>query len=197
MRGIGIGIGLGPDKSIGNSGGIAGSPPAWLLTLAMALPALGLGFPGPTSAQEFKDLSACKPGVAVMNRSNVRGTVLFPGDGMCRVRWQDGSETFAMVWMLRPAGASSTTAERLLPGVYPCYSGSSYLFMDLRILNASTYADRSGKQGRFRLDPVSKRMQFSSGPLQGANGQLMDGPRIGLNMNGGSFYNVTCSLKRS
>jgi hypothetical protein len=37
---------------------------------------------------------------------------------------------------------------------------------------------------------------FSSGPLREASAKLLVGPRMGLNMNGGSFYNTTCGLKK-
>lgn len=36
-----------------------------------------------------------------------------------------------------------------------------------------------------------------TGPLASANGKVLPGSRIGLNMNGGNFFNTTCSRSRS
>ncbi|MGZ8230877.1 MAG: hypothetical protein ACXWUS_14665, partial [Burkholderiales bacterium] len=60
----------------------------------------------------------------------------------------------------------------------------------------TSYRDKQGKQGRYKLDAASGTIVFETGPLTKANAKLLAGPKIGLNMSGGSFFNTTCSLKK-
>jgi hypothetical protein len=164
------------------------TPMRWLLAMPMVLPVL------PSAAAEFKKNSDCVPGIQVSDRNDRTGTVLALDNGMCKVGFPDGSERSYLVWMLRPAGAGAQAQDRLVPGTYPCYSSGNYLFMDVVIQDGSRY--RSGKgSGEYRLEKDGT-LDFISGPLQEASAKLLPGPRIGLNMDGGSFYNTSCSLKK-
>ncbi|MBL8311993.1 MAG: hypothetical protein JNL19_16345 [Burkholderiales bacterium] len=69
----------------------------------------------------------------------------------------------------------------------------NHAFIDIHIDSASRYRDKSGKSGTHRKDE-SQKIAFT-GSLAAANAKLRPGPRIGLNMNCGNFYNITCSLK--
>jgi hypothetical protein len=97
-----------------------------------------------------------------------------------------------------PATASSASAGGDLPaGKYACYmlSGNTlnYAFIDIHIESSSRYSDGKGKSGTYKI-AADDKITFT-GPLASANAKLLPGPRIGLNMNGGSFYNTSCSKK--
>ena len=147
-------------------------------------------------AQEFKTSEECKPGMAVMSRQNVQGTVVAIDGPYCKVLWPDGKQTTAFAWSLRPAGAGTNTTDRLVNGTYPCYSGSNFLFMEIRIDGPDAYQDGKGSKGKYQLDPKTQEIRFLSGPYKEAKGKLLPGPRIGMNMTGGGFYSVTCSPKK-
>jgi hypothetical protein len=57
-------------------------------------------------------------------------------------------------------------------------------------------ATSRANKGTYKLDDSTGKIVFESGPLTKANAKLLAGPKIGLNMNGGSFFNTTCSLKK-
>ncbi len=68
--------------------------------------------------------------------------------------------------------------------------------MDIQIDGPDTYRDKNGNKGKYQLDAKTGKIVFTSGPLQQASGKLLAGPKIGLNMTGGSFYNTVCGLKQ-
>ena len=151
-------------------------------------------------AQEFSKASQCVAGVRVVDREGNSGVIVELNNGMCKVRKDaDGQTRSYMHWYLRPAGASAQTSDKLGKGLYACYTlaggMTNYAFIDIRIDSADSYRDKSGKSGKYRLTD-SGRIIFESGSLAAANAKLMAGPRIGLNMDGGSFYNITCSPKK-
>ncbi len=149
---------------------------------------------------EFKKEQDCVVGAKVTNRQNKTGIVTSVSGGMCRLKLVDGTQTSHLFWMLRPAGASAEAADKLVPGVYPCYSLSgtalNYMFMDIQIDGPTTYRDKKGSKGSYKLEQATGKIVFESGPLTKANAKLLSGPKIGLNMDGGSFFNTTCSLKK-
>ena len=151
------------------------------------------------SANEFKTLAECVPGKKVANRSNQTGKIVGVSNGMCKVLI-DGTNTerVHMHWMLRPAGEAGAVSDKLVNGTYKCYSltGSTmnYMFMDVKITGSGSYEDKNGKGGTYKM--AGTKIIFESGPLSKANAALLAGPKIGLNMNGGSFFNTTCSLSR-
>ncbi len=149
---------------------------------------------------EFKKEQDCVVGAKVTNRQNKTGTVMSVSGGMCRLKLDDGKETSTLFWMLRPAGAAVEATDKLVKGVYPCYSLSgttlNYLFMDIQIDGPAAYRDKKGNKGSYKLEAATGKIVFESGPLTKANAKLLPGPKIGLNMTGGSFFNTTCSLKK-
>jgi hypothetical protein len=154
---------------------------------------------GTASAQEFTKATQCVVGTRVVDREGNTGEII-ENNGMCKVRKDaDGNTRYYMHWYLRPAGAKAQTTDKLAQGLYACYtlvgSTTNYAFIDIRIDGPDQYSDKNGKSGKYRLESSGKII-FESGPLTKANAKLMAGPRIGLNMDGGSFYNVTCSPKK-
>ena len=146
-------------------------------------------------AAEFKKIDECKPGAKVADRQNKTGTIAGVSNGMCDVRLDDGGKRSYLHWMLRPAGASAVTADKLVNGVYKCYHSGGYSFIDIHIDGPSSYRDKNGKSGRYALDAGTGRIVFESGPLKEASAKLFNGPKIGLNMTGQNVYNTTCGLK--
>jgi len=151
-------------------------------------------------AAEFKKAQDCVVGAKVTDRQNRSGTVTSVSGGMCRVKLDGGKEISTLFWMLRAAGTSTAATEKLVKGIYPCYSLSgstlNYTFMDIQIDGPTAYRDKQGYKGTYKLDEGTGKIVFESGPLTKANAKLLAGPRIGINMNGGSFFNTTCSLKK-
>lgn len=172
----------------------------------------------PAQAVEFKKAEDCVAGLRVIDRDGRRGTVSGANGSTCKVKRDDtGKDDYYIFWMLRTAdGKGGGTAQAKgarsdapapagrsggpLPiGLYPCHSlvGTTlnYAFIDIRIDGPDRYRDKQGAAGRYALNDDG-RIVFESGPLAKANAKLLPGPRIGLNMDGGSFYNTSCSLKK-
>ena len=159
----------------------------WLATLfLMALT--------PLMAAEFKSVKECVPGKAVQDRENLSGKVLAIEGGTCRVKLdRDGKTATYMPWMLRAAGASAETDDQLPAGLYLCYVGSQ-ASGSMTITSPGNY-EADGKRGKYRVEP-SRKIVFESGPFSEYHAKLLAGPRIGMNLNGGTFYNLTCDPKR-
>lgn len=66
--------------------------------------------------------------------------------------------------------------------------------MDIILTSPGAY-ENAGKPGKYRVEP-SNRIVFETGPLTQFHGKLLAGPKIGLNANGGNFYNTTCSISK-
>jgi hypothetical protein len=149
---------------------------------------------GPGGA--FKSPDQCTAGTRVTDKSNKSGTVIGIEGHMngCRVRLDDGTETFYLFWMLHYAGTSSETNDKLVPGIYKCYAAGNYTFMDLSITSPNTYTS-AGESGRYHVTPT-RDIVFESGSLTKYRAHLLDGPSIGLNSNGDSFYGTTCDLDK-
>ena len=164
---------------------------------AAAIAFLLAAAPFGAAAAEFKTVDQCKPGIQVQDRKNRSGTITRVSNGMCYVRFagSDKDENF-LHWMLRPAGESKVTSDKLVKGVYKCYHSGGYAFIDIHIDSPDAYRDKKGNAGRYSLDASSGKIVFRSGPLQKANAKLFNGPKIGLNMDGKSVYSVTCSLSK-
>jgi hypothetical protein len=165
-------------------------------SLRFALGAMALATCG-VHAAEFKKVEECTPGRTVMDRKDRSGTVTGVSNGMCKVQFAGAEKPESFLhWMLRPAGASKLTADKLVNGVYKCYHSGGYSFIDIHIDGPSTYRDKNGKPGKYKLDAASGKIVFESGTLKPASAKLFNGPKIGLNMTGQNVYNTTCSMKR-
>ena len=153
---------------------------------------------GGAAAAEFKKIDECVAGAKVTDRKNKTGVVTGVSNGMCKVRFpgEQKDESY-LHWMLRPAGSSAVTADKLVKGVYKCYHSGGYAFIDIHIEGPDTYRDKNGKAGRYRLDAGTGKIVFESGTLKPASAKLFNGPKIGLNMTGQNVYNTTCGMKKS
>lgn len=150
------------------------------------------------AAAEFKALEQCKAGARVQDRKDRQGVVTGVSNGMCKVKFEgEAKESSLLHWMLRPAGESKVTADKLVNGVYKCYHSGGYSFIDIHIDGPTTYRDKNGKAGKYRLDASTGKIVFESGSLKPASAKLFNGPKIGLNMSGQNVYNTTCGMKKS
>ena len=146
------------------------------------------------TAAEFKSVKECVPGTAVQDRENLTGKVVAAEGGMCKVKLdREGKVTTYMFWMLRAAGASAETDDQLSVGLYLCYVGTQAAG-SMKIPAPGSY-ERGGKSGKYRVEP-SRKIVFESGPFAEYHAKLLQGPKIGMNLNGGNFYNMTCDQKR-
>jgi hypothetical protein len=167
-------------------------------------------------AAEFTKASDCVVGKRVLNRDNQAGVIIKAEGSSCQVKLDaTGKTDYNIFWMLRPEAAKGKTAAtkpsadkstnqpatlagELAKGKYACYmlAGGTlnYAFIDIHIDSASRYRDKSGKSGTYSIDATQKIV--FTGPLASANAKLLPGQRIGLNMNGGNFFNTSCSMKR-
>jgi hypothetical protein len=151
-------------------------------------------------AFEFKSINECVVGAKVKNRKDQTGKIVSVSNGMCKVALDGTSEQASyLFWMLKPAdGGSTGSADKLVNGTYKCYSLTggtlNYMFMDVQITGSGTYQDKQGSGGKYRLE--GSKIIFEGGPFAKANAALLSGPKIGMNMNGGNFFNTTCSLAK-
>lgn len=165
-----------------------------ILTMMIAGGALA-GLTQHANAENFKTPKECVAGKRVVDGLGKTGTIVGLRDGtMCDVM-VDGKKTAYLFWMLRLEGASAETNDKLTPGVYECFAGGRYTFMDMYITGPNTYQS-AGRNGRFHVE-ASRKIVFETGPLAGYNSKLLAGPTIGLNADGGSFYATTCELNKS
>lgn len=166
-------------------------------------------------AQEFKSPDECVVGKRVVTREKQAGVIVKAEGSSCQVKLDaTGKIDYNIFWMLRPetsssksagstgkrdvSGGQSSAASTGLPlGKYQCYmlvgSMLNYAFIDIHIDSASRYRDKNGKSGSYRVESDQKIV--FTGSLADANAKLLPGQRIGLNMNGGNFFNTTCSQK--
>lgn len=148
-------------------------------------------------AAEFKKIDECVVGQKVADRKDRTGVITGVSNGMCKVKFEgEAKESSLLHWMLRPAGASKVTADKLVNGVYKCYHSGGYAFIDIHIDGPNTYRDKNGKAGRYSLDASTGKIVFESGTLKPASAKLFNGPKIGLNMTGQNVYNTTCGMKK-
>ena len=153
-----------------------------------------------TDAAEFTKEEDCVAGRKVVDRDNKTGTVVSVSRRGCQVLLDEtGRESSYLFWTLRGVDTSDTTKNKLVNGIYNCYPGSgatsNSTSMDIRIDGPDIYQDGKGNRGRYRLES-SGQIVFESGPFREAKAELLPGPRIGLDMTGGTSYDTTCSLKR-
>ena len=182
----------------------------------LAAAALALVLANNALAAAFTKAGDCVVGKRVVNRDNQAGVIVSADGSSCRVKLDaTGKIDYNIFWMLspegsgggKPSGAAATrtpgttegsSAGAIPTGVYKCYmlAGTTlnYAFIDIHVTGGNRYRDKSGKSGTFTVDGAGKIV--FTGPLAAANAKLLSGPRIGLNMSGGNFYNTTCSISR-
>ena len=144
----------------------------------------------PLAAAEFKSDKECVTGMKVADRQNLTGKVVSVDSSTCRVLLDGTGKTAPyLFWMLHAAGGTAETNDKLVIGRYDCWVGSQGAG-EMRITGPSTY-ESDGKAGKYHVEP-SNKIVFESGPFSTYNAKLLAGPKIGLNLSGGTYYNMTC-----
>jgi hypothetical protein len=144
----------------------------------------------PLAAAEFKSEKECTIGAKVADRQNRVGKIIALDGPECRVQLDATGEKIPyLFWMLHAAGGSALTNDKLVIGNYECWVGTQ-MAAGIRITGPTSYVF-DGRSGKFHIEP-SRQIVFESGSLRGFNAKLLPGPRIGINMNGGTFYNMAC-----
>ena len=169
------------------------------LSNLLAAAAAFMGVTAPAHAEVFKSVNECVIGRRVTDGGGKSGSIarVEKNGTMCYVKLDSGGEPVARIfWMLHAEGASQETDDKLVPGVYECFGNGRYTFIDVVVTGASSYQS-AGESGKFRLDPVSRKIDFESGPLKGVTSKLLRGPAIGINKDGGTFFPTTCELSKS
>src|SRR5579859_5644967 len=168
------------------------------LRLITALVAAVFFFAGAprAAADAFKSVKECTAGRRVADKENNKGTVVRISQGtLCMVKMDETKrETAYIFWMLHADGSSAETDDKLVPGIYECFAGGHYTFMDMAILSANTY-ESAKNTGKFHVE-ASRKIVFETGPLSKYHAKLLAGPSIGLNTDGGTFYATTCELNK-
>lgn len=168
------------------------------ILFAFAAAIVLVAFPARGRADVFKSVKECAIGKRVETKDHGPGKItrIETNGVMCFVTHDDDhKETAYIFWMLRDSGASAETDDKLTPGVYECFAGGRYTFMDMRITGPNTY-ESAGVKGRFHVEP-SRKIVFETGSLAQYHSKLLAGPSIGLNTNGDSFYATTCELNKT
>jgi hypothetical protein len=150
----------------------------------------------PAAAEVFKSVKDCTPGKRVVDGTNHHGRITRNDNAtMCYFAIDGGKEEARIFWMLHNEGESAETDDKLVPGKYECFADGHYTFMDMYITGANTY-QAAGKPGKFHVEYPSRKIVFETGTLTPYHAKLLQGPKIGLNTDGGSFYATTCELKK-
>jgi hypothetical protein len=167
--------------------------------------ALGLILLGalPASAQKFQTFQDCAVGKRVATNGGRTGTItrLDREWSYCYVRFDDDGKEVSYLYSLLngiggggAAGAARTTGEmKIQPGEYECITGENASTMTLRITGSDSYLVE-GKSGKFRLE-ASGRIVFETGPMREFHSRLLEHARIGLNLDGGSYYPTACEFR--
>jgi hypothetical protein len=166
-----------------------------VFTIMLSVLAL-LGLSQPASAEKFKSVQECTPGKRVVDLRSRHGKVIKnDGSTMCQVAFDGGKTENLLFWMFNAEGDSPETNDKLVPGKYECFASGRYTFMDMYITGANTYQS-AGTSGKFHVEYPSRKIVFETGSLSKYHAKLMQGPKIGLNTDGGQFYATTCELKK-
>ena len=163
-----------------------------------------LGIAEPAAAEAFKSAKECVAGKRVADEQGKQGKVIGIdkwSESMCDVVVDEtGKERSYIFWMLHDQGGSAETDDKLVSATYACYTSSSSgqlqpTSLNVQISLPNTYS-AGGTSGRFHVEAESRKIVFENGSLAKANGKLLKGPNIGLNMDGGSFFNTVCSINK-
>ncbi|MCM2256455.1 MAG: hypothetical protein NDJ94_12380 [Vicinamibacteria bacterium] len=155
---------------------------------------------GHTTTPPTRSTANCPAGAAVVDRQGRAATVLGENNGLCVVRYADGSVHSTLHWMLSPAGpggaakAPASGGGTLPVGRYTCSMSSAGGQFPITIVDGATYSDRGGQSGRYRID--GQQITFESGSLKGTFSRVLGPGKFGLSTRQNSSFYGVCNLKR-
>jgi hypothetical protein len=171
------------------------------LTRPPLLAALALLAVAPTShAGQINSAAECKVGMRVLTSDGHPGRIsrVDRAWSYCYVLQDDTRKEVGYLYSLlqteAPAGAKAESSGQLAIGSYTCWVGSQASASGLKVTGSSSY-ESDGKRGKYRLESSGK-IVFENGPFAGFNAKLLPGRRVGMNLSGGSFFNLTCDPPR-
>ena len=148
-------------------------------------------------AGQFSSVNDCVVGkrVALNNGQHGKITRIDRPWSYCYVLMDDtGKEVSFLYSLLSDEGGSAKKDDgKLIVGKYNCWVGSEGAG-EMRVTGASTY-EADGKKGTYPVE-ASGKIVFESGPFSSYHAKILDSHRIGMNLNGGTFYNLTCDPPR-
>jgi hypothetical protein len=154
----------------------------------------------PAYAGALNSASDCTIGKRVSTSDGHKGKItrVDRAWSYCYVLQDDTGKEVSYLYSLLSSEDSSTAKDdgKLVIGKYNCSVGDPPrgAFMGLRITGPSTY-DSDGKPGKYHLE-ASGKIVFESGPFSTFHAKLLSGRRVGVNLTGGTFYNMTCDPPR-
>ncbi|MDD5541897.1 MAG: hypothetical protein PHX83_01860 [Acidobacteriia bacterium] len=160
---------------------------ATVLTLSTARPAY---------AGALKSAQDCVLGKRVVTSDGHKGKItrVDRAWSYCYVLQDDtGKEVSYLYSLLQTDDANSPKSDhndKLVIGKYNCWVGTEGAASGFQVTGPSTY-ESDGKKGTYQLEPSGK-IVFKSGPFSTFHAKLLSDRRVGLNMTGGTFYNMTC-----
>jgi len=151
----------------------------------------------PALAGQFSSVNDCRVGkrVALNNGQHGKITRIDRPWSYCYVLLDDTGKEVSFLYSLLSdeGGAAKKDDGKLIVGKYMCWVGSEGTG-DMRITGPSTY-ETDGKKGTYHVE-ASGKIVFESGPFASFHAKVLDSHRIGLNLSGGTFYNMTCDPPR-
>lgn len=154
----------------------------------------------PLHAAGFNAASECTVGMRVETSDGHKGAITRVDRdwSYCYVKQDDtGKEVGYLYSLLKPAAGSAAAApasaganNTLAVGTYTCWVGEQASAAGLQITGPTTYAS-DGQPGKYHVE-ASGKIVFESGPFSGFHSAVLSGHRVGLNLTGGTFYNMAC-----
>ena len=150
----------------------------------------------PSHATALKSAQDCTVGKRVVTSDGHKGKItrVDRAWSYCYVLQDDTGNVVGYLYSLLQTDDSGSrkgdTANRLVIGKYACWVGNEGAAAGFKVTGSSTY-ESDGKKGKYRLEPSGK-IVFETGPFSTFHAKLLSDRRVGLNLSGGTFYNMTC-----
>jgi hypothetical protein len=171
------------------------------LTIATVLGTLiALSAVRPAYAGTLNSAADCAIGKRVVTSDGHKGkiTKVDRAWSYCYVLQDDTGKEVGYLYSLlsteETGSAQKDDNSKLIVGKYNCSVGNAGAVLGLRITGPSTY-ESDGKSGKYHLES-SGNIVFETGPLSTFHSKLLSGRRVGINLTGGTFYNMTCDPPR-
>jgi len=160
---------------------------------------IALSVARPAYAGALNSAADCVVGKRVVTSDGHKGkiTKVDRAWSYCYVLQDDTGKEVSYLYSLlstEESGAQKEDNSKLIVGKYTCWVGSEGAASGLRITGPSTY-ESDGKAGKYHLES-SGNIVFETGPFSTFHSKLLSGRRVGLNLTGGTFYNMTCDPPR-
>ena len=154
----------------------------------------------PAYAGALNSAADCTIGKRVMTSDGHKGkiTKVDRAWSYCYVLQDDTGKEVSYLYSLlsteETGGARKDDNSGLIVGKYNCSVGNVGAVLGLRVTGPNTY-ESDNKSGKYHLE-ASGVIVFETGALSSFHSKLLSGRRVGINLTGGAFYNMTCDPPR-